>query len=368
MQYLSNDIVSHIGSFLSLEDRRRCLETSQNFQLVTSQFVYHKLKFNNGNVNERLKRLSNTIKYLHKIKPKVKEIDCIFDNISVCDPPVKDETGNISSGIIDDQNVMVHIDALSSAKEEVVSSILSWFGPNVKINIITKLAKGNETYLQMPSLNGLKTFITGSDTHKVMQKISHIPELSLQCANCPAITFEHIDVVINKRLYVYTYDTDIRIHNFYKITVLHFGKTFINGYDKLHQSILESKQQEHLQPFRLELVGIDDGICQDMLQCLKLLPPTCMYIIVPLASSVMWDIAQLKGRTIRYSCPTRVEYLRAMLLKISHRECDFPIHFGGYTPTSDDSFPTVHEIYNAMSEADQKEWYGVYVLGQCCGV
>jgi len=298
---------------------------------------------------------------------------CTFENVISCDPP-RDEHGNISKNIIDDPNVTVTIH--ESVSEEALLAILLWFGPTVKIDMTRRTIHGDELYLKQPVLDHLKTFVNaGINAHQLMGSIAHIPKLSLMCTNCPAISFEHVDVTKNESLYVFVYDIDIRIHDFYKVTTLDFRKQFINSYDKLHASILESKEQARRYPFRLTTVCINEGICQEMLECLKLLPETCRYSITPHAASVLWDIAQLmqlfKEQPVKYYyCFTRAEYLRALLLQKSHPQCNLPISSAcHYKPSEADVFRTVHDIHNAMSDADKKEWYGVYMLAaQCSGV
>lgn len=368
MQHASSDIVSHIGTFMSVEDRRKCLETSSIFQNINSTYDGHCLKFNDGNVNERLQRLPTTLRYLYKIKPNIKEIACKFENITTCHLPT-DEHGNILEHVIDDPNIVVEILALRSS-ESVIYDILRWFGPSVKIEITSKRMHGNEKYLQEPNLTILRTMTNGTnDIHLLMQKISHVPELHLVCSNTPAITFEYVDITRNNALYIFLYDIDVRMHDFYKVTFLHFKKQFINGYNKLYQSIRESKDQERRHPFRVEYVCIDNGICQDMIPCLKLLPVSCTFLILPHASSILWDIAQLlsfhKDIKINYICHNREEYLRVLLLQKSHHAYNLPMYkFSEYKP-DDTNVYTLHDVYNAMSDLDKKEWYGVYVLAQC---
>lgn len=80
--HLSPDLISHIGTFLSLDDQRKCLETAKCFTSisygVTNNF---RLLIHEAN-QDKLEQLDKIYAYIHKTFPRMSHFILAFTNIS----------------------------------------------------------------------------------------------------------------------------------------------------------------------------------------------------------------------------------------------------------------------------------------------
>lgn len=75
---LPRELVSHVGDFLECQDRRSCILACKGLAAVMDNYTAHDIKFNAGNLHEKLAHLGKIVKCIRSVKVRLKTVKLIF--------------------------------------------------------------------------------------------------------------------------------------------------------------------------------------------------------------------------------------------------------------------------------------------------
>lgn len=396
MQTIPKELVAHIGTFLlSHKDRVHCLETAHMFKTITQNHQSHLLTFKDSDIrfNERIARIPQTLRYIHRIKPHLRRLvlvfvqdhhhtneyhtsefydtqSCIqtsFDNLATCEHlkgAFKDVTVKIEIKYWQSSLISVILDGFMKTREHI--------GWTVQPDVTHMTANGDEPW--MKHVHTLTTRVWNYDMQpKVLEKCAHIPSLCLYCETYTSpIDLSHIDTSTNKNLLLALSGYDVEYIHISKVTLIQIFKES-RIYTSFAQHMKQSIQDTGI--FRVEEIIIEcfANIYQRSWKLfLDSIPQTVLWRVQVTTPFALWYIdemlnAGIPSQKIQFQCNSRETWIIARFIKLTIPKlapCKIVI---SQNFTGDDRLhamdglenATASDLYAAMPFDCQVMWHGV---------
>lgn len=373
METLPAEIISTIGKFLCIKDRKACLEASKIFQHVTVNFKHHELKFTPGDVDAKLRRLPHLLRYVRKTKPSLNSFTFQFHDVNLFGaflyppPGLKEDIASIlaAQGVKEVELIFKNCD------DNFVTHAMNLFSKchAVKAEVLNLNLQGDETWLYDAPV---KTVITSTHAHSsrdLMGKMTHIPNVVLYEGD---ITVIDLSLMNSEKCTVMFGST----REFAQRQYVDLGRaTTISFHPPAYitRDIVDALKADAMPGgcgVRIKEVFIRSPFkhieCNVWKEFIDILPNTTKYKISTEDPQCVWYLHELKKRgvnDIKIHCGCRQTWLAGNFYKKCFDEPYELIACRGFKQeyTSDD-LVTVDDFFNAMDASAQSLWFPVYMM------
>lgn len=362
MHRLPREMFAHIGAFMSVHDRRTCLETSKTFCNVSDTYTYHILDMTNDNIIDRLHRLPLTLEYILQVKPKLEKYELRLNNISI--------RTTASTLALPRTHIPMCI-SLNDCNFLAVKSLLDAAYDkdhgNTDINITLKQLDiygiyewyDSASHIRPSSLYTYLNDIMVGPKHAISHPmVVHAQELIFDAfvLSMP-LDLTEIDINVNKKLAVCMHN-DVPIVDAYKVT--HLMISVLDCVQRIVSSFTSERHQ-----LRLEAIFVyTEVVMMSLLGLAKFVPKTTQFKILvrsPRAIGFIHALKQIGIQEISYIGHDRISYLVALFCTRVFRDMYIGIHDTRDVLDADiKSNMSVDDIYNLLPPVEQQTWFAMY--------
>ena len=374
LQYLPPELISYIGTFLSLNEQRVCIETSKCFTSIAHTSPTEELRLVLHDANyDKLEYLDKIYAYVHKVLPCVSQFIIDFNNIT-----------NITFQripYVPDKLVL----EIHSCDTPIQKKILELFPDDIEIRIqnYEKIVTNIE-YLRKKT--NITEFSTGiSDTNMWILK----DPLITRCKNLDIYTnmgntfimpvdFSDIDITRNKNLTLHfrqsnmtslfvSYPACVDAYKITRIVDWNTNSSLLNFFNTPFTRFIESvtSDEEFHKKTRIKEIHFsyrNKYNYMDLTKFVNAFPKNIVYSITPSTSecfSIIEELYQNGIQNVNILYYSRYLYLNAIVCKdiaskIMKDRC-IELHNLNYTKNNDD-ITTSKEAFDAMYSEDKRYW------------
>lgn len=352
---IPQELVSYIGTFLPLQDRRRCIDAHPLLSTICYTYKYHELVLSDINYRQKLPHLIQTLKYILKIKPVLDLIVIKFKGIEEYEPLV--DLSHIFD-ILPIDKVEIHLNMCSHTTYNVILDSLP---------ADAKIVMKNCTYYVPPlESNFIKYdgFVNDDNVHILRQRnIAQCRTLRIvpHCKN-QTVDLSQIDVDKNKELEI-TVTCNLTVTDIWKVTAYN-ELTHTIAANTLYQLLADP----NFHKARLMIIAIvynHSIVRNDLFTVITALPKTVSYYLSPTSPEIFAFIDKLKAIgvvDIRYICDYDEVLLSALMCR-KFPEYNYPLMFSMGMVADDNTLNMpLDNIYDRMFPGLKQRWHIVYKM------
>lgn len=353
---LPQELISHIGSFLSITDRKTCLQTSSIFSSICFVYTYHEIVLNGLTIYNKMPHLIRTLKYIKRIKPLIELVVIKFEGLTDYN---SHEDLSVIFEVFPVANIEIHISMCSMSS---CDAILASLPTDAKVVFTTR------AFYVPPNRNCFikyNCWVNDDNVHILRQpNIAQCATLRVvpYCKN-QVVDFSLVDVNKNKELEVVIAADHNRFIDLWKVTS--YNEVTRGIYASFLKSLLIDPKFDKT---RLQKIGIMYNysiIRDDIFDVVRALPKTVYYYLSPVNPDIFAFIDTMKqcgACNFRYLCDFEEIQLSSLMCQ-RFQEYNFPI-ISSMGLIIDDNIQhmTVHEIYQRMHRQLKQNWHIVYKM------
>lgn len=378
MDKLPNDVLARIGDFLPFQTHAACTEASKTLKGIHGNCKYHKFTLTGTNVSG-LARLAETARYITDLKPRLTELEIVFDKIT--DPSLIVAVGACPPNA--SFTTYLHFTRCATCVIDKVLAVFTWPSTQIMVSIDGGLT-GNEAFLGAAEPRPIASIgmvlskrnlgVLKNRRFCTSKKIILVTHFTFDDGNV-VVDLSHIDARVNQGLTISNSNEKLSTMTYidaWKITKfidagLQFNRGRIDN-EGLASSL--SQYANHPEKIRMAIVTFSGDLSAQGIYMLigiaKTLPKHVEWNVCVRSPGDLAYIDQLQNvglSKIKYMCVDKETYLAALLSrKLLGREFNFNLNTTCMYNDADQNgaLTGANDVYNAMCGFTKLKWFAVW--------